>query len=487
MATLTAGVGRANITPPVGLQSEGYILRVEPLMGIESQLYATALVLADERAKVAILDCDIIGLSLDTADVLRDRIAAAIGTERSHVLLAWSHTHNGPKMRMTGMAGARSAHQLEANLSPEAMALHDAYAANFANLVVSAAVQADAARRPARAGAGRGTAPVAVQRRERLPDGTIILGQDPAGPTDHEVGVVRVDSLDGAPIAALVNYAAHPVVLGPEPLRFDADYPGVVREVVEAATGATCLFLMGAAGDQMPIQAWGTDPAVTRRLGRVLGHEAARVWFGVETRRTEVVKRHVKSLAELLVYDVVEVPGATHQVLAAAETRVQLPRAPLPPLAEAERTYEAMRADHARVTGAPAPDPRLVHLATIELNWSRAVLDAVRAGRHLPPVEGVVQAIRLNDVGLATSPGEAFVQLGLDVKARSPLVSTLYASYCNSSVGYLPTPDAYPRPGQRVLTPDNVYYKGSLLTPLAPECAGIVTEAGLALLRRLTE
>src|SRR3989442_61353 len=81
--------------------------------------------------------------------------------------------------------------------------------------------------------AGSGSAPIAINRIETLPDGKIILGQNPTGPTDHEVKVVRIDGLDGRPIAAIVNYAAHPVVLGPEPLLVSADYPGVVREIVE--------------------------------------------------------------------------------------------------------------------------------------------------------------------------------------------------------------------------------------------------------------
>ena len=37
--TLTAGVGRANITPPIGTRMLGYILRIEPAIGIASQLY----------------------------------------------------------------------------------------------------------------------------------------------------------------------------------------------------------------------------------------------------------------------------------------------------------------------------------------------------------------------------------------------------------------------------------------------------------------
>src|SRR5207244_7324543 len=112
-----------------------------------------------------------------------------------------------------------------------------AYVNSLEHYLVGAARMADRARKPARVAASSGSAPIAINRREELPDGTLILGQNPRGATDHELTVVRIDGLDGSPIAAIVNYAAHPVVLGPEPLLISADYPGVIREVVEKATG----------------------------------------------------------------------------------------------------------------------------------------------------------------------------------------------------------------------------------------------------------
>ena len=74
----------------------GYILRVEPCVGIDSELFCTVLVLADERAKVAIIDCDLATFTVERADEIRQKVADAIGTPLSHVLFAYTHTHNGP-------------------------------------------------------------------------------------------------------------------------------------------------------------------------------------------------------------------------------------------------------------------------------------------------------------------------------------------------------------------------------------------------------
>ena len=95
--TLTAGVGRANITPPAGTRFLGYILRIEPATGIDTELYATALVLAseptplapprgqpeaasrgaDEQTKVAIIDVDLATFSVGRSDEIRSKVAEA--------------------------------------------------------------------------------------------------------------------------------------------------------------------------------------------------------------------------------------------------------------------------------------------------------------------------------------------------------------------------------------------------------------------------
>jgi len=69
--TLKAGVSRIEITPPIGFRMQGAMRRIEPSVGIESPLLATALVIGDEKNKVVIFDCDLIGFDLPLADQIR--------------------------------------------------------------------------------------------------------------------------------------------------------------------------------------------------------------------------------------------------------------------------------------------------------------------------------------------------------------------------------------------------------------------------------
>ena len=62
-----------------------------------------------------------------------------------------------------------------------------------------------------------------------------------------------------------------------------------------------------------------------------------------------------------------------------------------------------------------------------------------------------VQALRIGDLGIVAIPCEVFVEIGLEIKAKSPLKPTFTIELANGYNGYLPrrrsTPWAATRPG----------------------------------------
>ena len=58
-----------------------------------------------------------------------------------------------------------------------------------------------------------------------------------------------------------------------------------------------------------------------------------------------------------------------------------------------------------------------------------------------------IQAIRIGELGLATFPGEAFVELGLEVKAKSPFKPTFLIELANDYAGYIPTVEGHRQGG----------------------------------------
>ena len=102
-----------------------------------------------------------------------------------------------------------------------------------------------------------------------------MIGENPEGPVDHDVGVIRIDDLSGKPIATVMTAAAHTIVLCPRTSQLSPDYVGPAREIVERATGALSLFFQGAAGNVSPRCGIGSGgPAQfddLHRIGAMLG------------------------------------------------------------------------------------------------------------------------------------------------------------------------------------------------------------------------
>ena len=99
-------------------------------------------------------------------------------------------------------------------------------------------------------------------------------GFNPDTPADDTVLVVRITDLQGNMVGTVVNYACHPTTLAWENTLISPDYVGAMREEVVRATGAPCIFLLGACGDLGPRDGLVGDTGVADRNGRQLGFAA---------------------------------------------------------------------------------------------------------------------------------------------------------------------------------------------------------------------
>ena len=58
-----------------------------------------------------------------------------------------------------------------------------------------------------------------------------------------------------------------------------------------------------------------------------------------------------------------------------------------------------------------------------------------------------VQVLCIGDLALVSVPGELMVELGLEIKKRSPFEQTMVLELANDSLGYLPTKKSYEEGG----------------------------------------
>jgi hypothetical protein len=81
---------------------------------------------------------------------------------------------------------------------------------------------------PARIAIGTGASRANINRRARDVNGSISLGLNPDGPTDRQIGLIRLERPDGTLIGLIANYAMHGTVLGPSFAQVSGDGPGIV-------------------------------------------------------------------------------------------------------------------------------------------------------------------------------------------------------------------------------------------------------------------
>ncbi len=458
----SAGVARVDITPPPGIAHAGWGAQThQRAKGIDLQLWATALALSDDDETVVIVDIDLIYLWETEAPRVRQKVAELTGLPPSKIRLSYTHTHSGP---VTGSGWS--------SWFTEGVDMVEAYDHSLPHRIAGVAWEALKNLTPARVAAGNGACTIGVNRRFRRPDGAMVVGRNWDGPVDPDVKLVRIDELSGQPLAALVNYACHPITVGPDCELITPDYPGVAKRVVEEATGATCLFLQGAAGDIGPIRGvarHGLDEY--KRLGAILGHEASRVWWELEVppRREHYVDT-LESGAPLAVYEEKPMEEADGELRIGTRS-MELPIKEMrePDELEADLAAHVARLDQLRSKSA---DAEAIIDETMQAKRAKMRADLARdlQGQTHRTFEAQVFAIG-ETIALASVPGEPFVEIGLQIKERSPFEYTLFSGYSNIGWAYIPVPDAYPLGGYEIE-----------VTPFSPDAAGIIVEEMLALL-----
>jgi neutral ceramidase len=478
--SLMAGVGRADITPPLPADLMGYLRRAEAAVEVRMPLQATTLVVADERSCVAVVTADLVGLTVAQARGLRRAVAEAIGTGPDSVLINVSHTHGSP---FTGMGGGHK-------LGGELRTVHDrerAYVEQLFHQIVGSAVQARARFEPARVGSATGSCALGVNRRERTAGtrGTAgvvrtILGWNPEGVCDTDVGVLRVDRADGSPLAVVVNYACHPVVVGPEDAAVNPDFPGPMRAMVESTMDTTALFLQGAGGNVLPLQGFFDHSGPEYVFGRTLAVEAIHVAWNIDTFATEIDRIAYGSVSPIALYRRRRLDPQPVQSVAAAGRDVRFPLKRVPTEEEVLAELATYREQYAEAERGGATRAELNPI-DYHILWAESALRQIRDGSASIEVDAYLQALRIGDCHIGTAPGEVFSEIAVAVKEASPVgrEHTLFAGYTNGSVSYLPCAAEYPFGGYEI---DYAHHSYGLVEQVAPETERIIVEGNLELL-----
>jgi hypothetical protein len=457
-SVLRAGVAKSDITT----DAEG--------VRINDPLYAKALVMDDGTTKLAIIAMDVTAIGGigevgdDFVPQLRARIEGALGIPGKHVLVNASHNH--PPGRLL----CEPDEQLERTF--------------------------DAVRRAAesmadvRVGAGAGHEDrISMNRTLRLKNGKAwtIRHTNPCppddevaevGPIDPEIGLLRIDRMDGRPLAVVYNFACHPYLTVPQG-GVTADFPGFASAVIEEnlGEGAMALFLQGAGGDITEILYKDVHrPRDSAPLGRMLGLSTLEGWRTIKTgpgmlkvvfetialpRKADFDERIAELEAEQAQL-LKSLRGTSLNIKTFLPLYIQYTLDPEHPSYYSYRYLysERMGGDELSEIDAQNRSHMAKYLTNIHVMEKLArIQDKIATlERHKginedagePTVATEVQGIRIGDFVLVTTATELGVEIGLNLKKASPFEHTFIAGCSNGYLHYGPPAADYDKGGYEV-------------------------------------
>src|SRR6266850_305710 len=92
---LKVGVAEIDITPPVGHRMAGYFDE-RLATGVHDPLKAKAIVLQQGAEQIALVFCDLVGVSLNVTTNARTQASQKTGIPVSNIVICATHSHTGP-------------------------------------------------------------------------------------------------------------------------------------------------------------------------------------------------------------------------------------------------------------------------------------------------------------------------------------------------------------------------------------------------------
>lgn len=435
-ARCKVGFARADITPPAGIYHRMWgAAKHDRATGVHRPLTATAMHLEslDGGAKLVVLGLDHCILDGPEVAKIRNRVGR---TGPDEVMVCLSHTHGA-----CWMSRSRAALPGGDLIGP--------YLDMLADICDHVAKKAAGSAHPATLVFGTGRCDLAKERNySDSATGQFVCGFNPDGRSDDTVLVAKaVADGTGDVLGTVVNYACHPTTLAWSNTLISPDYVGAMREVIEIATDAPCLFLQGASGDLGPKDGYTGDVRVADRNGRQLGYAALSALEALPPPNTHFdYTGPVVSGAVLGTWAHAPVPDAEQNAFAVCGARrfvVALPYRLDMPKADATKTelakWEAQEAaartanDESRAADCRARAEQMTR--------QLARLSAMPPG---PAYPYRVAVSRLGGSVWVFCPGELYQVFQVTLRERFPGVALMIATVTNDwQPGYLPAASSY--------------------------------------------
>lgn len=413
-AEFRAGAAVVDVTPTVLPVLVNGSMVSRSVDKVNTRVHARALMLADGRSQLAIVVVDSCMMGRPLLDEAKALAAARTGIPRDRILISATHAHSAPASM--GCLGTDADPRYVPLLREK---LVEAIAAAQANLEPAqigwAKADADAfnatrqwIRRPDRLAEdpfGNKTVRANMHAARNLDD---VTGE--AGPEDPDLTLISVQARDGRPLAVLGNFSMHYF----SDRDISADYFGLFAEGLKTRLAAAA-------------------PAGKAPFVGIMSHGCSGDIYRTDYRIPEkdrpkpTIQDYADGLVALAVKALTGIRHRADADLSMAERRLTLDyRVP-----DAQRLEWARRIVQEMGDRLPKTQPEIYAREQIFLHEAQRT-------------EVVVQAIRVGDIAIATTPTETYAVTGLKIKAASPLPQTMVIELANGGDGYIPPPEQHP-------------------------------------------
>ncbi|MCZ6672952.1 MAG: hypothetical protein O7C75_08430 [Verrucomicrobia bacterium] len=422
-SVLRAGAATSNITPFLGTSLDGTISQNGPAIQIHDELHVRCLVLDDGEIRLAMVVCDSTMIDRSIYDHAKSLIEKNSGIPANRVLISATHSHATPRV-VPGLTD-----------NP----LNVEYEPFLARRIADAVQRAVVNLAPAQVGWTSFEKPDFVFNRRWLmepgsdmanPFGksgdTVRMnpGREglikPAGPVDPEISVLSVQHLDGRPLALLANYSLH-YIGGYQRGHVSADYFAVFANRIQellmsdwekrsAGSGLSAAPFVG-------IMSNGTSGDVNAN-----DFSKPREEFAPWERMQKVAYAIADDVYQL--YPHIKYQSNLTISMVQRELLIAVRKPSQRQIEWARELSKKRGVDPAKKLTRPQVYAR----------------ETLALSKYPDEIPIVVQAIRIGDLAIASSPCETFAETGLAIKKRSPFDATFTIELANGADGYLPTP-----------------------------------------------
>jgi len=401
-----AGFATSDITPPLDREMAGFgPFNERKATSVHDPLMAHAMVLEADGKRVAVVDCDLAGITLEVTRKVRLLVEAGTGIPGQHLLVSTTHTHSGPAIPNWIGWGAHDEEYL-AGLPPR-----------IAQAVIAAS---------------KNLQPVELFYGEVPVEGIGENREYSGGPVDKKLRVLEFEH--GEKVTGfIVNYSVHNVIFSELMHAYTADLTGVgIAKVLKDYPGAVGIYLQGSCGDINPKPANGINFAPPERCQQLLEQlsdlfaryvrQALKGASRMDVKRINMDSRPLK---------LPQVPTDRALVLRQMQLADELLGSP--------NKVAFLNSGSKAEPGLPGDAQRWLRLSR---DTSRAVFDRYKR-MPLDERQTEMQALQIQDVLILTDPAEVFITFADQIAQMLPDWKVWVAGYANDYVGYIPTADRY--------------------------------------------